>query len=110
MPEPDRTVDNTTIWVPDFSRDYYMDMLFAEGPGVNSMRNYYIEQSSNRYTVHGDVTDWIPVPGAAATYDDDFRQPVGRQSGLVFPGSIRSTAGTMPRSRPARPRPRSTPT
>jgi immune inhibitor A len=21
MPEPDRTVDNTTIWVPDFNRD-----------------------------------------------------------------------------------------
>ena len=63
MPEPDRAYDNTTIWVPDFSRDYYMDMLFDEGPGANSMRNFYIEQSSNRYTVHGDVTDWIPVSG-----------------------------------------------
>jgi len=77
MPEPDRTVDNTTIWSPDFSRDYYMDMLFAEGPGANSMRNFYIEQSSNRYTVHGDVTDWIPVPGDAASYDDDFNSPLG---------------------------------
>jgi len=77
MPEPDRTVDNTTIWAPDFSRDYYMDMLFAEGPGVNSMRNFYIEQSSNRYTVHGDVTDWIPVSGPAASYDDDFDSPLG---------------------------------
>ena len=35
MPEPDRAVDNTTIWAPDFSRDYYVDMLFAEGPGAH---------------------------------------------------------------------------
>ncbi len=71
LPEPDRTVDNTSIWVPDFDRDYYMDMLFDDAPGANSMRNFYIEQSSNRYTVHGDVTDWIPVPNNAAYYDDN---------------------------------------
>ncbi len=71
LPEPDRAVDNTTIWVPDFSRDYYMDMLFNDAPGANSMRNYYIEQSSNRYTVHGDVTDWVMVPGNMADYDDN---------------------------------------
>jgi immune inhibitor A len=49
--EPDRSYDNTTIWTEDFGRDYYLDMLFDESPGANSMRNYYIEQSSNRYTV-----------------------------------------------------------
>ena len=68
--EPDRNVDNTTIWRADFNRDYYIDMLIAEGPGVNSMRNYYIEQSSNRYAVNGDVTDWVAVPGNACAYDD----------------------------------------
>jgi immune inhibitor A len=77
IPQPDRAVDNTTIWVPDFSRDYYMDLLFNEAPGANSMRNFYIEQSSNRYTVHGDVTDWVQVPGDAASYDDDFESPLG---------------------------------
>ena len=71
MPEPDRAVNNSTIWVPDFNRDYYMNMLFNDAPGANSMRNFYIEQSSNRYTVHGDVTDWIPVPNNAAFYDDN---------------------------------------
>lgn len=69
--EPDRSVDNSTIWVPDFSRNYYMDMLFAEGEGVNSMRNYYIEQSSNRFAVYGDVTDWVTVPGNHDDYDDE---------------------------------------
>jgi len=68
--EPDRAVDNTTIWVADFNRDYYMDLLFNDAPGANSMRNFYIEQSSNRYTVYGDVTDWILAPGVACDYDD----------------------------------------
>ncbi len=77
IPQPDRSVDNTTLWVPDFSRDHYLDMLFDDAPGANSMRNFYIEQSSNRYTVHGDVTDWIPVSGPAASYDDDFDSPLG---------------------------------
>jgi immune inhibitor A len=70
--EPDRSKNNTTIWVLDFSRQYYQDLLFSEAPGVSSMRNFYIELSSNRYTVNGDVTDWVPVPGTAASYDDDL--------------------------------------
>ena len=71
IPEPDRVVDNTSIWTPDFNRDYYMNMLFDDTPGANSMRNFYIEQSSNRYTVHGDVTDWVEVPGDHTVYDDN---------------------------------------
>jgi immune inhibitor A len=71
IPGPDRVVDNTSIWVPDFNRDYYMNMLFNDAPGANSMRNFYIEQSSNRYTVHGDVTDWVEVPGNHTIYDDN---------------------------------------
>jgi immune inhibitor A len=70
IPQPDPAVNNRTIWVPDFNRDYYMNMLFNEAPGANSMRNFYIEQSANRYTVHGDVTDWIPV-GNHLIYDDN---------------------------------------
>ena len=70
IPEPDRTPtnDNSTIWVPDFNKDYYMDMLFAEGDGVISMREFYIEVSSNRYAVDGDVTDWGQVPYNTAAY------------------------------------------
>ena len=71
IPQPDRSVNNSTIWTPDFSRDYYMNILFNDGKGANSMRNFYIEQSSNRYTVKGDVTDWIAVPGNAVDYDDN---------------------------------------
>lgn len=71
LPEPDRSVDNTTIWVPDFSTNHYKGLLFDEASGANSMRNFYIEQSAGRYAVFGDVTDWIPVPGNLAEYDDN---------------------------------------
>jgi immune inhibitor A len=84
IPQPDRSVNNTTIWNADFSRDYFMNLLFNEEPGANSMRNFYIEQSSNRYTVHGDVTDWVPVPGDAWTYDDDLESPLGGNAVWYF--------------------------
>jgi immune inhibitor A len=75
IPEPDRTVDNSTIWTSDFSRDHYLDLLFSEEAGATSMRNFYIELSSNVYTVNGDVTDWVTVPGEAASYNDDLGGP-----------------------------------
>jgi immune inhibitor A len=62
IPQPDRSVDNTTIWEPDFNEAYYEELLYSQAPGVNSMANYYIEQSSNLYTVNGDVTDWVLFP------------------------------------------------
>lgn len=67
---PDRTVNNTTLWSADFNRAHYLKMLFDDAPGANSMRNFYTEQSSGRYSVHGDVTDWIPV-GNHLVYDDN---------------------------------------
>ncbi len=76
IPQPDRKVDNTTLWTSDFSRDHFMQMLFDPNPRANSLRNFYIEQSSNRYTVRGDVTDWILVPHEAAYYDDNPDQNV----------------------------------
>jgi immune inhibitor A len=69
--KPDRTVDNTSYWVPDFSRQHYLDLFFNNAPGANSIRNFYIEQSSGRYAVYGDVTDWVVVPGNAVDYDDN---------------------------------------
>ena len=74
--EPDRRVNNTTIWVPEFDRDYYMNLLFNDSKNANSMRNFYIEQSSGRFAVHGDVTDWVSVPGNAADYDDSPKTKV----------------------------------
>jgi immune inhibitor A len=72
IPEPDRTVNNTTIWASDFTKEYYENMLFSEVPGAVSMRKYYIEQSSNRYTVNGIVTDWVQVPYNEARYGANY--------------------------------------
>lgn len=72
IPSPDRRVDNTSIWVPDFNPDHFREMLFSEEPGAISMRNFYIEQSSNRYTVNGDVTDWVQVPFNEAYYGSNL--------------------------------------
>jgi immune inhibitor A len=71
IPEPDREVDNSTIWTSNFSKDYFEGLLFNNKPGANSMYNFYKEQSSNRYSVSGEVTDWILAPGNAADYDDN---------------------------------------
>jgi immune inhibitor A len=69
IPQPDRTVDNTTLWVPDFNKAHMDGLLYDRTPGANSMANYYLEQSSGRYTVAGEATDWLTVPGVAADYD-----------------------------------------
>ena len=66
------SVDNTTIWTPDFSENYFENLLFSEARGAVSMRKFYIEQSSNRYTVNGDVTDWVQVPYNAAHYGRNY--------------------------------------
>jgi immune inhibitor A len=68
--QPDRTINNTTLWVPDFNRQHMLNLLFNDAPGANSMRNFYKEQSSGRYAVNGDVTDWIPVEDHLR-YDDN---------------------------------------
>lgn len=96
IPEPDRSVNNTTIWAPDFSRDYYLDLLFSEAPGDISMRNFYIEMSSNRYTVNGDVTNWAQVPYRAAHYGRDYcGSIVCAQTWVFVRDSVNAWAATM---------------
>jgi immune inhibitor A len=72
IPQPDRSVDNTNIWAPDFNQAYYQNLLFSEAPSAVSMRNFYIEQSSNRYTVNGTVEDWVQVPYNEAYYGSNY--------------------------------------
>jgi immune inhibitor A len=67
IPAPDRSVDNTTIWAPDFSQDYYKHLLFDKEQ-VPSMANWYLAQSSGRYSVSGDVSPWLEVPYNEARY------------------------------------------
>jgi immune inhibitor A len=66
IPAPDRSVDNSTLWQPDYTREHYEDMYF------NRMREYYEHQSSGRYTIEGDVTEWVKVPFNQARYGRNF--------------------------------------
>src|SRR5690606_29236734 len=53
IPEPDRSVDNSTVWRSDFSQSYFEELYFGGG---ESVKNYFETQSSGRYSVDGTVT------------------------------------------------------
>lgn len=64
--EPDRNLDNTTLWQPDFNRAHYENMYFTR------MADYYESQSSGRYSIEGVVTEWVKVPYNEARYGRDL--------------------------------------
>ena len=82
IPEPDRSVDNSTVWRPDFSQAYYDDLYFGNGnlSGVETVKKYFEKQSSGRYSVQGEVTDWVKVQFNEARY--------GRSNGFPCTGTV----------------------
>jgi len=68
IPEPDRSVDNTTNWQADYNREHYEQLYFGEGRNTESVKTYYEAQSSGRYTVDGYVSDWVKVRYNEARY------------------------------------------
>ena len=80
--------DNNSMWVPDFSSDFYNKMLFSKQgvtqrvrtdlkgldgkPGFdisgNTMKNMYEEMSRGAYTLTGEATAWVTVPHSEAYY------------------------------------------
>jgi immune inhibitor A len=61
--------DNSTYWVEDFDRQHFMDMFFADD-GSESFKDHYEEMSSGRYTVDGDVSNWVKVDNNEASYGE----------------------------------------
>jgi immune inhibitor A len=77
IPQPDRARDNSTYWSADMSPKHYADMLFAAGGasyGLPSMRDFYIEQSSGRFTWTGQVSRWVPIAGTQADFGANSKQ------------------------------------
>ena len=111
IPAPDRSADNSTIWQADYSPDHYRELYFGTGAGVESLRTYYQKQSSGRYSVDGEVTDWVKVRYNEARY--------GRSNGYPCSGNVcgnsssssatPSTSGWPTRRPPEPPTPRSKP-
>ena len=66
IPEPDRSVDNTTVWQADYDRRHYKELYF--GDDEQSLKSYFERQSSGRYSVAGKVAGWVEVPYNEARY------------------------------------------
>ncbi len=66
IPAPDRSVDNSTLWQADYNVAHYQNMYFTR------MADYYKAQSSNRYSVKGDVNGWVKVPFNEALYGRNY--------------------------------------
>ncbi|HEY5847533.1 MAG TPA: immune inhibitor A domain-containing protein, partial [Microlunatus sp.] len=82
IPEPDRRRDNTTIWRPDYDAAHYRQLYF--GAGNQSLKTYYERQSSGRYSLDGQVSDWVRVRYNEARY--------GRSNG--FPCAVNVCANS----------------
>ncbi|MFB9694139.1 immune inhibitor A domain-containing protein [Amorphoplanes digitatis] len=72
IPAPNRAVDNSTVWRSDYSPAFYRQQYFGEGAGVESVKTYFESQSSGRYSVDGEVTDWVKVNYNEARYGRDL--------------------------------------
>ena len=66
IPAPDRSVDNSTLWQADYNKAHYEDMYF------NRMAKYFQTESSNRYSVTGEVQGWVKVPFNEALYGRNY--------------------------------------
>ena len=70
-----RDVDNSTpLGRRTSTPPYYEDLFFGAG---ESFADFYTKQSSGNYTVDGEVSDWVQVPGNASTYGDNRVEDFG---------------------------------
>ena len=79
--------DNSTQWQAKYTEQYYKDLYFGEGKGVESLKTYYERQSSGRYSVEGMVTDFTVVPYNQARY--------GRSDGYPCAGNVCSNTWNL---------------
>ncbi|MCP9213178.1 immune inhibitor A domain-containing protein, partial [Streptomyces sp. NEAU-Y11] len=70
--EPDRKDDNSTDWKKDFNRKHFQDMYFSKDKKKESLKKYYERQSSGRYSVDGEVSDWVKVDWNEARYGSNY--------------------------------------
>ncbi|PNE42506.1 immune inhibitor A domain-containing protein [Streptomyces noursei] len=70
--KPDRANDNSTAWQADFNRKHYQDLYFSHDKKKESLAKYYERQSSGRYSVNGQVSDWVRVPWNEARYGSNY--------------------------------------
>ncbi|MEU6093286.1 immune inhibitor A domain-containing protein [Streptomyces sp. NPDC047079] len=65
---PNRATDNSTAWQSEYNRQHYQDLYFSTDPKKNSLKQFYEKASSGRYSVDGQVQDWVKVDYNEARY------------------------------------------
>ncbi|OPF82687.1 protease [Streptomyces antioxidans] len=70
--QPDRADDNSTAWQKDYDRQHFQDLYFSKDKKKESLKKYYEKQSSGRYSVEGEVSDWVKVDWNEARYGSNY--------------------------------------
>ncbi|KUF17150.1 MULTISPECIES: immune inhibitor A domain-containing protein [Streptomyces] len=75
--KPDRAKDNSTAWQADYNQKHFKDLYFGKGKDANgkpkhSLKTYYEKTSSGRYSVDGEVSDWVKVDYNEARYGSNY--------------------------------------
>ncbi|MGW7691960.1 immune inhibitor A domain-containing protein [Streptomyces asiaticus] len=70
--QPDRADDNSTAWQKDYNRQHFQDLYFSTDKKKESLKKYYEKQSSGRYSVDGEVSDWVKVDWNEARYGSNY--------------------------------------
>ncbi|MCQ8194195.1 immune inhibitor A domain-containing protein [Streptomyces rugosispiralis] len=70
--QPDRAKDNSTAWQKDYNRQHFQDLYFSKDKKKESLKKYYEKQSSGRYSVDGEVSDWVKVDWNEARYGSNY--------------------------------------
>ena len=106
-------MDNSTVWQADYNPAHFQQLYFGTGTGDESLKTYYETQSSGRYSVDGEVTDWVKVQYNEARYGRSNGYPCGAhrlQQHLGAGPATPRTSGSPTRRPPAAPTRRSPPT
>ncbi|MEV7466522.1 immune inhibitor A domain-containing protein [Streptomyces kronopolitis] len=70
--KPDRAKDNSTAWQKDYNQKHFQDLYFSHDKKKQSLAKYYEKQSSGRYSVNGEVSDWVKVDWNEARYGSNY--------------------------------------
>ena len=98
IPEPDRARGQLDGLAAGLHADLLPDLYFGRR-GVESLKTYYETQSSGRYSVDGEVTDWVKVRYNEARYgrSNDIRRR--RHDPAVCRQRLQQHLGAGPRRR-----------
>lgn len=89
IPRPESEADRSgeSIWIPDFSAEWFRSFLFGDGVifdykrkdgssfsrdfSGKSVRDFFEDMSGGRYSIQGDVIGWLKVPHSTFWYGAD---------------------------------------